>query len=711
LADNKVPETDVDALQTRIAELEKANTKIRKENRAISRKYETVQVFLERSNGYNAFKDKLLATVMAEKERQDKYFNLLLEYAQEILLLLDQNLRFVYCSRIFLRQMGIPDFALINDREFGDVFRQAAGESAADYLLDILSAAVRNNRATTVDRVIDIGTKGEPRRYTIYVSPMLDENGVSGGALVLFQDMTEILNAKEQAEAANRAKSSFLARMSHEIRTPMNAIVGMTELALREASGMPMLEYLANIRQAGSNLLSIINDILDLSKIESGNFYLNSAAYSFASLLNNVINIMRVRFTEKSLLFLVDVDAAIPDNLMGDELRIRQILLNIMSNAVKYTEKGFIKLAIQGSLLGGNSVLLTFTVSDSGIGIKEEDLGGLFGDFVRLDLDRNRGVEGTGLGLAITQRLCREMGGDIRVSSVYGAGSTFTAEIVQSFSGEAPLAAVEHPQTKRVLLYDNRRLYSDSVFEILRNLKVPVSRVSDAETFIAEFSDGGFAFAFTSPDILEQIVPSIRQPRSKTSLVLLADLGEMSSFRDIPVIAMPAYAVSVANVLNGVSLSKPEKKNQVRFTAPDARVLVVDDIITNLKVSQGLLMPFKMRVDICDTGAKAVALAKTIRYDIILMDHMMPGMDGIETTANIRALEGDYFKQVPIIALTANAILGMREMFLENGFNDYLAKPVELTRLNEIMERWIPKSKRQEKKTEPQAGPRSRPGS
>jgi signal transduction histidine kinase/CheY-like chemotaxis protein len=708
LADNKVQETDV--LQTRIAELEKANTEIRKENRAIRRKYETAQMFLERSNAYNAFKDKLLATVMAEKERQDKYFNLLLEYTQEILLLLDHNLRFVYCSRVFLGQTGITDFAAINGREFHDVFRQAAGEGAADYLLNILSAALRNNRANTVNRIIDIGTKGGPRHYTIYVSPMLDGNGVSEGALVLFQDMTEILNAKEQAEAANRAKSSFLARMSHEIRTPMNAIVGMTELALREAGGMPMLEYLANIRQAGSNLLSIINDILDLSKIESGNFYLSSAAYSLASLLNNVINVMRVRFAERSLLFLVEVDAAIPNNLTGDEARIRQILFNITSNAAKYTEKGFVKLSIQGTRLGGNSLLLTFTVADSGIGIREEDLGSLFGDFVRLDLDHNKGIEGTGLGLVITKRLCQEMGGDIRVSSVYGEGSAFTAEIVQSFSGETPLAVVEHPQTKRALLYDNRRLYSDSVFETLSNLKVPVVRTSDAETFIAEFSGGNFAFAFTSPNILEQVVASMKQPCSRTNLVLLADLGEMSSFRDIPVIAMPAYAVSVANVLNGVSLSKPERKNHVRFTAPAARVLVVDDIITNLKVSQGLLMPFKMRVDICDTGAKAVALTKTNRYDIILMDHMMPGMDGIETTASIRALEGDYFKQVPIIALTANAVSGMREMFLENGFSDYLAKPVELTRLNEVMERWIPKSKRQERKPDPQAGPFSRPG-
>jgi CheY-like chemotaxis protein len=473
----------------------------------------------------------------------------------------------------------------------------------------------------------------------------------------------------------------------------MNAIIGMTELALRDAITPRMIEYLANIRQAGSNLLSIINDILDLSRIETGNFHLNPVPYRFASLLNNVINVIRVRFSEKPILFLVNVDAGLPNNLTGDEVRVRQILFNILSNAVKYTNQGFIRLTVSG-VRSGHDVLLRFEIADSGIGVKESDIDHLFGDFVRLDTERNRGIEGTGLGLAITKRLCLQMGGDIKVSSVYGEGSLFTVTLPQRFTGDDPVAAVEEKDGRPVLLYDGRPLYAASVFDTLRNLGIAVSRHDDLSGFLADLEGGGFSLAMVSLDAAERANAVIKKTKQKTTLVLLAEMGELSSFQNIPVITMPAYAVPVANVLNGANISTPDRKPLVRFTAPKVRALIVDDIVTNLKVAQGLLAPYRMQIDICETGARSIVLARKNRYDIIFMDHMMPVMDGIEATAGIRALEGEHYRDVPIIALTANAVSGMREMFLANGFNDYLAKPIELSRLNEIMERWIPAEKR-----------------
>ncbi|MDR0758910.1 MAG: histidine kinase, partial [Treponema sp.] len=412
----------------------------------------------------------------------------------------------------------------------------------------------------------------------------------------------ELERQTHAAEAASRSKSDFLARMSHEIRTPLNAVIGMSELALQDSSGPALPEYLANIRQAGSNLLSIINDVLDLSKIEAGGFQLTIIPYWLSSLINNVINVIRVRFHEKPVLFLANVDAQIPNNLLGDEVRIRQILFNVLNNAVKYTEEGFIKLTVTGTFEENHTIALKFEVADSGIGIRKTDMKELFGNFTRLDLERNRAIEGTGLGLAITKRLCHEMGGEITVSSEYGKGSTFTVRLPQEYTAEDPVAVVENPGRKPVLFYDERPLYADSVCATLANLGVSVSRQDEGEAFLAALGTGSYPFAFVSSGLVERAVAAAGEREGGTRLVLLADLEETASFQGIPVILMPAYAVPVANLLNGVRVEQGGRKSLVRFTAPGVRVLIVDDIMTNLKVAQGLLSAYRMQVDICDNG-------------------------------------------------------------------------------------------------------------
>jgi CheY-like chemotaxis protein len=382
----------------------------------------------------------------------------------------------------------------------------------------------------------------------------------------------------------------------------MNAIIGMSELILREDTSLPVRENAANVRQAGMNLLSIINDILDFSKIESGKMEVVPREYWLASLLNDVINIIRMRLDEKAISFIVNIDKTLPKKLEGDEIRIRQILLNLLSNAVKYTKSGSVTFSARGEAVKSGEILLIFEVTDTGIGIKEEDMGQLFGDFTQFDSHVNKNVEGTGLGLAITKRLCQAMSGDIAVSSIYGEGSVFTATLPQKIKDSEPLG----------------------------------------------------------------------------------ELGEYT------------FGLCAARDAN------------IRFTAPGARILIVDDIATNLQVASGLLAPYEMTADVCNNGAEAVRMVRENAYDLVFMDHMMPDMDGVEAAAEIRALDGNYFKTVPIIALTANAISGMREMFLENGFNDYLSKPIEISKLNEIIERWIPPEKRHgtEKKAENEAVPR-----
>ncbi|MDR1776927.1 MAG: transporter substrate-binding domain-containing protein [Desulfovibrio sp.] len=393
------------------------------------------------------------------------------------------------------------------------------------------------------------------------------------------------------AEEASRAKDTFLTRMSHEIRTPMNAIIGMSELAQREYGTSRALEYIVNIKTAGANLLSIINDILDFSKIESGNMQIISVPYETASLLNDVLTIIRVRLVDKPVEMLTSIDPAIPAHMTGDSARIRQILVNLLSNAEKYTEQGFIKFSVSGKREGEDSIRLTFSVEDSGIGIKKENMARLFESFARFDERRNRDIEGSGLGLSITRSLCQAMGGELLVTSEYEKGSLFTAVLPQTVTDWSPM-------------------------------------------------------------------------------------GELSQ-----------------------KMQMRQKAQQISFIAPEADVLLVDDLPSNLLVAEGLLSPYRMRLCTCLNGREAVEIVREHAFDLVLMDHMMPNMDGVEATKIIRDLgEADgekRFREMPVVALTANAVSGMREMFLANGFNDFLAKPIEISKLDSVLKKWIPAFKQQ----------------
>jgi CheY-like chemotaxis protein/signal transduction histidine kinase/HPt (histidine-containing phosphotransfer) domain-containing protein len=510
-----------------------------------------------------------------------------------------------------------------------------------------------------------------------------------------------LARARREAEKENESKTTFLTRISHEIRTPMNAIVGMSDLLLRSEKEMSAQcrAWALNIKHAGDLLLSIINDILDFSTIRSGQFKFVPLSYTLSSLVNDSINIVMVRLQEKSLVFLVFVDGSLPNNLRGDVTRVRQIILNILSNAVKYTREGYVYMMVNGHVRPGTGVLeLRVSIKDTGIGIKPEDRDKLFADFSRVDPHQNRNVEGTGLGLTITKSLCQMMHGTIEFESTYGLGSTFTVMVPQEIEKAGSVAAVADPGSRKVLASLNRDDYAKSITATLENLGVRFTLCRTADELAREL-DGGprdYTHALVQNAVFAKEQARIERSLPGVRVGVITEGAPGRPPRGFVYLQSPVYSLAVADFLNNTPSRRgrlPGRERRERILIPKGRILVVDDLETNLQVASALLSEYGCRIDTSASAAESLELVKRHRYDIVFMDHMMPGMDGVEATRIIRAMENGRLRDLPIVALTANAVSGMKDMFLSHGFNDFISKPIDLNVLEDAVRRWIPADK------------------
>lgn len=504
------------------------------------------------------------------------------------------------------------------------------------------------------------------------------------------------LQANEAIEKAASMKSDFLANMSHEIRTPMNAVIGMAEMALREDLPPAARDYLHQIRSSGKALLTIINDILDFSKIESGKIDIIPVEYEPMSIINDVSNIIVTRLKDKDLELILDISPNIPLKLYGDNIRIKQVLLNIVNNAVKFTLHGQVIIHMSHKVLSDDMINLYFSVEDTGIGIKEEDLGKLFQSFQQLDSKRNRNIEGTGLGLAISRQLMILMDGEMQVESEYEKGSIFSFSLPQRVVDSANSIQVKDasqimaagllssPYIKRQLKHD-----CDSLGVEYRELA--------SAWELAAVSTEKSVFMFIEQKMFTVDVEEFIKNNPSITGVLLMDFDTDADydFPNLLFVKKPLYTLNEVSIFNNEVIHYYDEDSDVidaDFIAPDAEVLVVDDNAVNLTVAEGLLAPLKMKIDSVLSGKEAIGKISVHHYDIVFMDHMMPELDGVETTHIIRRFHTEY-DDVPIIALTANAVDGVRDMFLREGMNDFVAKPIEFRTLITKVKEWLPAEK------------------
>lgn len=531
----------------------------------------------------------------------------------------------------------------------------------------------------------------------IYIKIWLSKRNVS---------QKNIRNVISKLESAQRSKDDFLANVSHELRTPINSINGMSEILLSEDLPKDIREKIEYIQMSGKSLLAVVNDLLDFTELQSGKFVFEESSYSIDSTINDIVNMTNSQKNSKPIEIIVDCNPTIPRELCGVEAKIKQVAMNVISNAIKFTNDGciVIKFDYREENYGIN---LCITVKDTGIGMDNGSLENIFTSFSQVDSKRNRQEGGIGLGLAISKVILEKMGGFIQVKSELGVGTEVKMIIPQKISNSESIIKVDNSKKQNMLVYIDmeqfkmsmvRDEYNESIKNIAKFMNAPLHMCHNLAELKRRVEQNYYSQIFISVLVYKMDKSYFNKIANNHNLIVILESNQENEVESEKIIKLPkpiyifpvmAAIESAGNNENGYITSEKNRK----FTAPTAKIMIVDDNEINLKVACGLIKPFKIQVDTALSGFEALKLIENQKYDMIFMDHMMPEMDGVETVKKIRQKNGLYYKEVPVVALTANAVPGAREMLLEEGFQAFMSKPIDLSVLKRTLRNFLPEEK------------------
>ena len=521
------------------------------------------------------------------------------------------------------------------------------------------------------------------------------------------QNEENIKNVISRYQKAERTKDDFLANISHEIRTPINTIAGMSEILANEDLRDDVREKVQDLQGASRNLVTLVSDMLDFAEIQSGKLELSESSYSLTSTINDIVNIINNQKKNKDIEFILDINTDIPALLVGDEQKLKRAMLNILSNAVKFTEVGCVVLEIS-CRRESYGINLCITVRDTGIGIDSSQLHNVFNSFSMVDTKRNRQEGGVGLGLAIAQAIIEKMGGFISVRSRKGEGSEFQIIVPQKVEQYEPMIVLENPLRFNVLVYIDmnqfsiaavKNEYGNNIKNITENLGIVVHVCRNLNELKRRIERNYITHIFITLYEYTMDESYFNGLAKQTGVVII--LEETEAYRvhsdDIIRLYKPFYALPVSIILKGgkrYNNLNREDMNKNMFIAPDAKILIVDDNAINLRVESCLMKNYRFTIDTALSGMEALEKLESKDYDMVFMDHMMPEMDGVDTLHRIRDKAGIYYANIPVIALTANAVAGAKEMLIAEGFQDFLSKPVEIASMHRILEKYLPDAKK-----------------